>query len=388
MVEYYGKVEDASMSSITFETAGFAAAINKASKIAPTRGSAFDKAAGLVLEFDPSGTVPLATLRATNLDIFSMEWVNVTEWSGEAAQWRLPSVLVAQVIASLPIGTGKTVTFHSEPTAHSEIIHLTSGRTKAKFYPIDVSYYPEWGAFDPDDMFPAPDLGGRIEQVEWAASKDQPRLAGVYLDGQRAIATDTYRLACVPLVIPDLSRPVVIPAGLLGQTLRKTGDIQIGMDPDNNMLRIMPDEYTQMKTLIYDVEYPSVDSVIDSDFDTEVKVQRDAVLEVMNRTNAFSLGDRAAAFRMFFGLEEIAIYVLNEEMGSIGDVIEVPGQITHERFELKFTPKNIIEALSKSPNNEVTLAYNPNGGKRMVRIDGGSGYRAWVMSRIGESKSE
>lgn len=373
-------------SSVTFETALLADAIKKAAKIAPNRGAAFDKAAGIIFEFDPASPLPLAVVRATNLDIFCIEWINVTEWSGEAAQWRLPSIVLASVVSALPIGSDKTVTFTSEVTDHSFIVHMSSGKTRAKFYPMDAAYYPHWGAFNPDSMHPAPDLGGRIDQVEWAASNTEPRLAGVYLDGTNAVATDTYRLACVPLSIPDLQQPIVVPAGLLGQVLRQTGDIQVGVS--DRMLNIMPDEFTQMKTVLYDVKYPNVDRVMNMEFDTEVKVSRDRILETMTMVNSFSAGDRAAGFRVFFGMEQIAIYMLNDQLGSIGDAIDYPGQMTHERFELKFTPKNIMEALQKAPNDAVTLKYNQGMIKSLLHIDGGSGYRAWAIPRVQKGPEE
>lgn len=369
------------ISSVSFETAALADVVKKADIIAPSKGAAFDKAAGIVLEFNPAQTIPLAVVRATNLDIFSMEWVNVAEWAGEPAQWRLPSFLLAQVVGSLPIGTGKTVTFESEASGHSFHINMRSGRTKVKFYPLDFSYYPTWGAFDPDHMFPANDLGGRIDQVEWAAGKNDPRLAGVYLDGNYAIATDTYRLACVPLSIPDLTEPIIVPSGLLGQTLRQTGEIQIGVS--KNMMHIMPDETTQMKTVIFDVKYPNVSKVIEMPFSHSLHIKKDAVLDVMNRANAFSLGDRTASFRIFIGLEEFAVFMHNSEMGQIGDVVEIPGSAQHDRFEVKFTPKNLLEAINKAPNNDLTIYYNHGSPKTIFKIDGGSGYNAWVMPRLG-----
>jgi DNA polymerase III sliding clamp (beta) subunit (PCNA family) len=372
------------ISSITFETAALADVIKKAARIAPSKGSAFDKAAGIVIEFNPASPIPLAVVRTTNLDIFSIEWVNVSQWSGEPAQWRLPSSLVAQVIGSLPIGTGKTVTLESEATGHSYVIHLKSDRTKAKFYPIDASYYPTWGAFDPDNMYPANDLGGRIDQVEWAAGRTDPALAGVYLDGEVAIATDTYRLACVPLPIPDLTGPIIIPAGILGQVLKQTGEIKIGVS--DNMFHIMPDDHTQIKAVIYDVKYPNVSKVISMEFDTEVKISRDAMIEVMNRTNAFSVGDRGASFRIFLGAEEFAVFMQNEQVGQIGDVIETPGYAVHDRFEQRFNPKFLTEAVSKSPNDSITLKYNAGNPRSILHIDGGSGYRAWVVPRSGEQE--
>jgi DNA polymerase III sliding clamp (beta) subunit (PCNA family) len=374
------------ISTVTFETSTFADVIRKAVKIAPSRGAAFDKAAGIVIEFDPAAPIPLAVVRVTNLDIFSIEWVNVTEWAGEAARWRLPSALLGEVMRSLPIGSGKTVTLTSEASGHGFLIHLQSGRTKARLFPIDISYYPEWGVFDPDEMFPAQDLGGRISQVEWAASSSDPRLSGVYLDGEVAVATDSFRLACVPLSIPDLPRPVVVPSGLLGQTLRETGEIQIRVT--DNMVFIMPDEHTQMKTVIFDVDYPNVSRVMNYQFDSEIELSRDAFLERLQRVNAFSMGERGVAVQLYLGLEEIAFYMANEQIGTIGDVLEVPGYAGHERFMMRFTPKNLIDGLSKCPNDKITVRYKVGVAQSFFGIDGGSGYRAWIAPRAPETPTQ
>lgn len=369
------------ISSVTFETAALADVIKKAAKVAPSKGAAFDKAAGIVLEFAPGSPLPLAVVRATNLDIFMMEWVTVTEWTGEVARWRLPSSLLALVIGSLPIGTGKTVTMESQSHGVNWIVNLKSGRTKAKFFPIDIDYYPQWGAFDPDDMFPAHDLGGRISQVEWATSKNDPKLAGILLDGTYAIACDGYRLARVPLSIPNLDHPIIVPSDVLGQILKETGEVQIGKSSEDNLLRIMPNDYTQMKAILYDVDYPPVDRIFAYEFDQEVKVNRDALMEIMQRINSFSVGDRVGGFKVYFGKGEIALYMENEQVGSIGDVLEVPGQCDHERYEKFFTPKNLMDALSKSPNVSVTLKYSTTEPRYPVKVDDEAGYEAWVMPR-------
>lgn len=366
------------ISSVTFETAALADAIKKADKVAPKKGTAFDKAAGIVFDFDPASAMPLAIVKATNLEISSMEWVTVAEWEGERATWRLPSFLLALTVGSLPIGTGKTVTLYSEESGHNFIVHLKSGRTKVKMHPIDMSYYPSWGAFEPDKMFPAQDLGGRLDQVEWAAHKQDARLNGVLLDGEHAIATDTVRLARVPLAIPDLTDPVVVPSGTLGSILRAKGDIQIGQQGSH--LLIMPDDQTQLKAILMDVQYPDVSKLFAQPFDTEVKIQRDLMIEMIRRVDIFAQGERASSITMFIGRGEISFYMKNEGIGEIGDTMEVDGA-DHARFSIKYTSRNLLDALSKCPNNDVTMHYNEGATKGKVKFDGGSGYEVWVMSR-------
>ena len=369
------------MSKITFEVSTFADAVKKADTISPTRGHAFDKAAGVVLEFDPTG-LPMSVLRSTNLDIFRKEWIDVVGMEGERTVWRLPKIF-GQIVASLPIGSGKQVTLEEKAGQ----VHLSAGRTKAKFNLLDPDYYPDWDTFEPDDMYPAKDLGGRIAQVEWAVSKDTVPITGVHLDGEYAMATDRYRLAAVPLEIPDLQRPVTVPAGFLGQMLKQTGDVQIGIE--GNFFNIMPDEYTQIRCITFAEQFPSMSGLFGMEFSHEVQINRLPLIEIIRRCQTFAgNADRVGeAIKVFFGKEKIALVMTNDEVGQLGDVLDTPGYCDHDRIELRFTPRFLLDALEKAPNDQVTIQYNTGKG-RMVHFDGGSGYRAWVAIRSATDRGD
>lgn len=369
------------MTSVTFETASLADAIKKAARIAPSKsGHAFDKAAGIVLDIFPGEDVQ-CVVRATNTDVFSAEVVGVVSAEGKEVRWRLSSMLLSGVVATLPITNGKMVSF----TQEGSNVKMTSGRTKATMILMDPTYYPNWDSFDPDGMTQVSGLGGRLEQVEWAASTaPQPPLCGVYLDGLFAIATDRYRLARVPCVI-DLPRPVIIPAGILGSVLRPMGDVGIAVR--GSTLEISVDGYHQVHTITYDMEFPNLGKVTRTSYPQEVEVNKGAFLEMVQRANTFTGSDRAPLIRMFFGREEVAVMVTNDEIGLLGDVIEVPGQITHPRTEIRFTPKNIIEAVNKAPGSKVKLCYDRESPRSPMYISDGSGYESWVVPRA-EMKAE
>lgn len=366
------------MTKAVFETATFADAIKQAEKIAPRKGQAFDKAAGILLELDPAqGTV---VVRTTNTDLYHMAWIDPVSLEGDAATWRVPSQLFAGVLSSLPIGSGKQVEFTDKIDGHSRSLHMSSGRTKCKFMLIDHSYFPTWGAFDPDGLISAKDMGGRIAQVEWAAAATEIPLAGVYLDGEWAVCTDRYRAARVPLSIPDLAEPITIPAGLIGQILKQTGEVQIGIEGE--ALLIMPDEHTQIRTVIYGGKYPNVKRIMKTDYPQTVKFRKNELIDVINRAMNFVGSNRTPTIRVFFGSEEIACMMSDAEIGLIGDVLEVPGQCTHDRAEVKFTPRNLLDAINSSPNDEVSIGYDPAKMNGILYVNGGSGYDAWVMPRV------
>jgi DNA polymerase III sliding clamp (beta) subunit (PCNA family) len=361
-----------------FETATIADAVKRADRIAPSKGQAFDKSAGIV--FDIDADTGLVVVRATNLDIYSMEWVDTVSVGGETATWRVPSALFAQVLKGLPIGTGKEVTLEDKTDGRVRQLLLTSGSTRAKFNLMMTDHYPEWEVFDPTGLIEVDDLGGRVAQVEWAAGiKEEPPLSGIHIDGEHVVACDRYRLAVAPLKIEELDAPITIPAGILGQVMKSEGTASIGVR--DGQLLIMPDKSTQIRTIVFGAEYPPIERIKKRDHPQTVKLRKTPFLEVANRVSGFAGNDRFPKLQMFFGKEQIAMMMNTKEVGAIVDIIETPGYCDHERFEIAFTPKKLLDAINAVPNEELELFYDTENATAIFRVDGGSGYEAWVMPR-------
>lgn len=360
--------------SVTFETATIADTIKKAGQVAPSKGSAFDKAAGIVLDITPDDPVK-CVVRATNLDIFFIEAVDVVQAVGEPVRWRLPSTVLAHVVGTLPAANNE-ITFADQ--TESTRIMMTSKKLRAQIARIDSSYYQDFDVAD-IDYSDVDGVGGRINQVAWAAAKgsDIP-FNGIHFTGTHIVATDRYRVARVPLLAP-LARPVTVPAGVLGTILRQTGEIQIGLD--DTLMYFRPDEYTQISTVLLEQAYPPIDKIITTGYEHFVKLRKQELIDMVNRSLGFAGADRAPLLRVFIGKEQIAPFLANEEVGHIGDVLEVPGQCDHERIEICFTPKNLIDALSNAPNDTVSIGYNTSVWTKVLYVDGGSGYEAWVVPR-------
>lgn len=371
---------------LVFETATLADSIKKAFACTPKKGAAFDKAAGLVFEFNPTDPDSFV-IRATNTEVFYTEWVDSLKCEGpdDMVIWRFNSQLIAGVVGGLPIGSGKTLTF-TDNDGDGKVVHLTSGRTKCKFNLMSADHYPQWAAFDPDSLVPAPDFGGRMAQVEWAVDKaDSGPLGGVRFDGEYAYATNKYRLAMVPFKL-EIDQPVTLPSGVLSQILKKTGEVMVGST--EHQFLIMPDEHTQIRTVIYAGKYPRVSGIVDQHKPDSIKLKKAELIEMITRAMNFAGNDRFPTLRMFIGKEEIAVMMANEEMGMLGDVYEVDGQAKHDRFELKVSPDTLKEALGSAPNDQIVFEYDATNCEAILRIDGGSGYRAWVMPRTPDKKAE
>lgn len=363
---------------VEFETATIADSIKKAARVAPTKGEAFDKASGVMMELDVEEQT--VTLRSTNLEIFYLEVVQALEITGLAEDqkaWRFNAAVISEVFAKLPIGSGKTVSLEQ---VHNEV-HMKAGRTTAKFRIMDHSYYPEWEPFDPEKLELVSDFGARIRQVEWAAQEgNDTDFSGIHLTGKIAAATDRFRLAIVDCEAEPIYKPITIPAGILKPVLADMRDVAIGIDEGRFLL--MPNVSTQVSTRIYDKQYPAVEKLIQKDWPNQVTFKKSELLAICERAAIFARTDRDPIMTFIIGKGEIAVMCADQDMGLLGDAIELTaGQADHARLKILFTPKNLMDAITSVPSEEAILHYDQEKGTVPCLIDGGSGYHALVMPR-------
>lgn len=367
------------MTTVKFETAALASVIANASRIAPTKGKELETYAGMFIEVRPDGSGEQeVSVRAANGDVFYTEYLDALEIDGPEVDWRVPSMSMSGFMRNLPIGSGKIVTL--EQIGGS--LHVSQGRARCEFPLIKADYYPDWDMFDPQDTNPVRNFGDRIGQVSWAADKsDMPPLNGVYIDGQRLIATNRYRIAKIPCEVElGDSEAVTVPVGILSPILSQMVDIRVGVI--GNYLCIAPNDYTQIKCVLFQDPFPNVDPALTAEHDSAVLLNRDTVTDMVNRVLSVVNSDRQIALRVTIGHGEIEFFVQGETKSErVVDAMELPGQADHEPLEIYFSPENFSDAVSKAPDRDVMFWYNKERAKSMVKFDGGSGYEVVVQPR-------
>lgn len=367
------------MTQVIFENAGFAEAVKRADRVAPKKGEAYDKAAGLLLEVNAENSS--VTLKSTNLDVYYTEIVNHLGISGESAVWRVSSMLFVALVTKLPIGSDKTVKLSSD----GGTLHLQSGRFKAKLGLMDPTIYPDWGPFPTDSAAPVSSFGSRIEQVAWATDRGESGAAmtGIRFNGENLAATDRYRLAVVPCEAPHMAgRDLVVPLGVIGPIVKGLGDVSVGLI--ENFLILMPNPYTQIKCLIYDVQFPPVERVMSRDHEQSIKFDKTGVVEAIGRVITADQKSRMPELRLFIGQGELAMYMEDSSgMDSVGDVVELGSQADHERFEILITPTSLTDALAAAPSERVELHYTVGDRRKILRVSAGSGFESWIVPRAG-----
>lgn len=372
------------MTKLRFEVASLAAAIKKASRIAPTKaGKALDSSAGIVFEISPQYPNQV-TLKATNLEVFYLEVVPALEVTvTEPTVWRLSSSMFASIVNSFPLGSGQTMTLEQKDTQ----VHFAQGRTRGRLNMMRNEGYPSWTAVPAEDLTTVEKFGALISAVEWAASKrGEPPLTGVHLNGHAVAATDKYRLAMIPCPVA-LSGSVTIPSGVLGAVIRPEADVQIGMV--GNTLLLMPDDATQIRTVIYDCQYPNVGTYANYTPPAMIEVHKDSVIDILQRAVIMTANERdTPTVTIIIGKGEFAAMGADAEMGLLGSSIMLNGnQADHPRVTFKFTPQNIIDGLNNAPNDKLVIYYNPDDPTKPWKIDGGSGYISIGVPRE-EGKAE
>ena len=359
------------MSKVVFEVATISDAIRKAEKIAPDRGAAFDKAAGIVMELYPAEETVI--LRATNLDVYYMEWIDALEVSGDPVVWRLPSRVLAGIISSLPIASGRTVAFETTEGR----VKITSGKMRCHLNRIDPTGYPEWYPFEEDNLTPCPELGGRLSMVEWAASKTETAL-GLRFTGTHVMAADRYSAARTTLEIANLKEPITIPRGILSGVIKPRGDTKIGVT--ENQLWIMPDPTTQIRTIILSEGYPPMTTAFQPLTDL-VRFKKSALIDMIGVVMKIVGADRQPTMELIIGKQTISVSMSDDGHGTIGDTIEVPGA-DHPRMSFFCNPSRLQDLLTNSPSDEVILQYQASAARPVkLLVDGGSGYEGIIMLR-------
>lgn len=362
------------MTKVVFENATIRDSISKAAKIAPTKGSAFDKSAGILITVNPLQNEVI--VRSTNTEVFYLEVVDCVSVEGDAVEWLIPSVPLDGITSKLPIASGAQVTFDQEGTQ----IKITHKRMVARMRLADPTYYPRWDAFDPTDLEPVNDFGARLQQVEWAVAKNgTPPTTGINLSGSHACATDNFKVAITPCELPAFGEGITIPANTLAPLAKAMGEVRIGRSEQE--LLVMPDESTQIRATIFAAAYPNVARAFKREETHSVMFKKDQMLEMISQAEAIGNRDRDPLLKLIIGENEFAIMMEDQELGILGNVIDLPGQAQHEYYYIGMNPSNFTAALRSAPNPDVALYYTLNMPKKPLRIDGGSGYEVLLMPR-------
>lgn len=366
------------MTKITVETATLADAVAKAARVSPTKGAAFDKASGILFEIDPMKPDRIY-VKSTDLEVTYLQKVPVLHVDAQQEDlWRIPA-LISNIVTNLPLGIGSELTM--ERTGPGEIT-LKCGRKKAKVRSFDPDSFPRVNPFDPRDMGEVEMFPTRLNQAAWATDPESEILSGVHINGTHLVACDRTRLVQVPCKVP-VDDPITVPLRAIAPVIRNAGSVKVRVQKDR--LQIMPDEDTQITSMVLAAQYPNVKGIIRDNFDGRVSVDREAFFESLNRMLIMVKSERYPRVLVTLRKDSIHIKVSDASTGEMEDEIDAKGGPDVD-FLMEFTPSTLTNALEVSTRAQVDFDYggsvaNPAFTANMLPIhffdDGG--FDAWLM---------
>lgn len=360
------------------ETATLADAVNRAARIAPMKGPEFFRAAGILFELRPGDfSGHELVLKATDLEVAYRQAVPVLEIDGEETVWRLPSALLSGILSTLPLGSGHTVELTTEP---DNAVRIKAGRAKAKLRLLEADEFPVMPYAVDGDPLVVDGFAQLLAQVAWACASDKPPIAGVHIDGERLVALDGQKIAIVPCKIP-VDAPITVPLAALSGLIKNT--TQVGLIARDTRLYLLPDDETQASTVIYDAPYPNFERVLREDFEHTCEFVSGELEEAVSRMMVLVKTEKYPLVKLTIGWNTIGIQMDVPEIGLMEDEIDLSSSSmppNSERFDIWFTPQNLIGAMNAARKPDVKFSYGPKA-TQSVSISDTSGYRCDVMPR-------
>lgn len=363
------------MKRATFEVPTLADAVFKAHRIAPTKGTAFDLAAGLVVRVNPSDIDETVVIESTDTEVTFRQTISVLEVGDEPATWRIPSALLNGFMRTLPMGSGSTIQLAENGDGN---IYFKSGKTKAKLRLIEYGNYPIIEKFDPMMLAPVPGFAQRLAQVAWATdNKSTDVLAGVHMDGEYLYGCDRQVLAIVPCKVP-VDRPVTAPLAELSGLIKNTSEVRLRAE--EHRLQIMPDDYTQATSILFVREYPDVRKLLKEEFTGELTVNCEALIMALERMLVLTKSERIPITSIEIAPGCMKLEMEAPDVGKIADELDILGGDVSIR--MLFTPDNLKGALTASGSKEVKIEYGPTP-LSPVRVTDTNQFMSLLMPRHG-----
>lgn len=363
-----------------FLTAPLSDAVSKAAKVAPVKGTAFDKAAGIVLVVNPANE--WAIVKSTDIDTTYVQRVPVVGVTGERKEWRLSSRMLDGLLKQLPMGAGTSVKIIDQ---EDTFFRVKAGRFTGKLRAMDPETYPaiDWMDFEVSDFGEANQFASMAEQVAWATKGSDPSspLYGVHIDGKLLIACDGYCLAVRPCEVP-VEHAITVSLERIAGLLKSATDVRLKADDQKLWLHL--DAETQASSTLIKLAYPKVLPFMRDTFVGTATFHKTQFLETLQRLLVLISTDKSPTLTVTINgpLSRMTLDVAldAERMQDVVDIkTDFPGEWT-----FRLTPSYIQNAVGGCRAEEITMSFGDptNDPKKTIAVADGAGYECHLMPKI------
>ena len=345
-------------------------ALSRANKVAPTKGNAHDRAAGIQIDF----RLDEAHVRATDLDVTFYQKIPVEQVSEECVL-RLSGV-VPPFVASLSMDKNQVIRFFR---AENKRIIVQYGKTRTKAtIPTITGEYPTVHWFDYEQMSDASELGNKIASVAWATEDDASGvLSGIKIDGKWLEALSSKNAARIQCEIESDVTVIAVLKSLV--PLVKSGS-RLRMMTQEGRIVVALDEMTQVTSTTVLGEWPNlVERLERFEFPNSVTIRKTRFTEALSRVLSFVRNDRLPRVRVTLTSDSIDCVLTGTLNGDVQDSCAINSRSgIEEDVTFYFNPTWLLEAIDTFPGASVKIEYN--GSLQPIRLtEPSTSYEAYVM---------
>ncbi|MCS7084014.1 MAG: DNA polymerase III subunit beta [Aquificaceae bacterium] len=235
---------------------------------------------------------------------------------------------------------------------------VLGGRSKFKLALSDPEDFPDFPEPNFTNELRAVELLNASQKVEHAISKEDSRYAlqGLYIHGKggttRFVGSDGHRLALYKLE-PEVNIGVILPRKglrvLLALLKGEVGSVQIGHD--DSFIHLQGQDW-RLSCRLLEGEYPDYDGVIPTNFNYEINLDRQELLECIKRLSVIAESS-SFPIKLTFSQGKLYLEISDPEFGEGSD--EMDADSSSEKIEIGFNGKYLIDALSEFSSQKVVF---------------------------------
>ena len=240
---------------------------------------------------------------------------------------------------------------------------ICAGNAKFKFAGMPESEFPKL----PQDenaysyKIPQATFKDMLRKVAYAASQDDTRrtLKGVLMSFKEQkltmVATDGRRLALVEHEVEfpqDAEKDIILPSKAVAElqrTLNGEGELEMMVQNSQICFKV---ESLMVYTKLIDEIYPNYRQVIPVDERQEILVDRQLLLDALDRARVMSM-DEAHSTKLIFSNGKLTVTSAASDIGEAKD--EVPIKYSGEEIEILFDPAYVMDCLKAIDDDEVSI---------------------------------
>jgi DNA polymerase-3 subunit beta len=258
----------------------------------------------------------------------------------------VPGRLLLDISRSLP---DSDVTIEHKP--EEAVVVVTSGTANYRLHTYSAEDFPRLPEVEMSSLHTVERdaLIETVARVGRSASRDESRpvLTGILVRFEPGkivmAATDSYRLAVketpVEGTLPELE--AIIPARALQELSRiaaGTDDLQLGLQ-ENHV--VFGADGTWLTTRRIDGQFPNYRQLLPEQFDHELVLPRDELLEVVRRVSL--MAQRNSPLRLRFAEGELTVSAVTQDVGEARE--SLPAPYTGEAMEIGFNAEFLRDGL-------------------------------------------